>query len=158
NLIDAANIAALAALSTFWRPECTVGGDDGQQVTVHDPEVRDPLPLTIHHMPIAITFAYFGEGNIVVLDPTYKEEAVMGWRMTAIVNSNGDEYGEYRCAPVEAAAGFLWANCVTLAFGNRDKRSSSMNVIIMVPPQWLLGAVGIHMMTVLTTAHKLLLR
>ncbi|XP_066327656.1 exosome complex component RRP45A-like isoform X1 [Miscanthus floridulus] len=90
NLIDAANIAALAALSTFRRPECTVGGDDGQQVTVHDPEVRDPLPLTIHHMPIAVTFAYFGEGNIVVLDPTYKEEAVMGGRMTATVNSNGD--------------------------------------------------------------------
>jgi len=41
-------------------------------------------------MPIAVTFAYFGEGNIVVLDPTYKEEAVMGGRMTAIVNSNGD--------------------------------------------------------------------
>ncbi|KAL6634537.1 hypothetical protein ACP70R_027208 [Stipagrostis hirtigluma subsp. patula] len=90
NLIDAANIAALAALSTFRRPECTVGGEDGQQVTVHDPEVRDPLPLTIHHLPIAVTFAYFGEGNIVVLDPTYKEEAVMGGRMTATINSNGD--------------------------------------------------------------------
>ncbi|PUZ76040.1 hypothetical protein GQ55_1G258700 [Panicum hallii var. hallii] len=90
NLIDAANIAALAALSTFRRPECTVGGDDGQQVIVHDPEVRDPLPLTIHHMPIAVTFAYFGEGNIVVVDPTYKEEAVMGGRMTATINSNGD--------------------------------------------------------------------
>ncbi|KAL5663841.1 hypothetical protein ACJX0J_023949, partial [Zea mays] len=51
--------------------------------------VMDPLPLTIHHMPIPVTFAYFGEGNIVVLDPTYKEEAVMGGRMTAIVNSNG---------------------------------------------------------------------
>ncbi|KAL5683589.1 hypothetical protein ACJX0J_009974, partial [Zea mays] len=36
-----------------WRPVyCTI-------------EVRDPLPLTIHHMPIAVTFAYFGEGNIV---------------------------------------------------------------------------------------------
>lgn len=90
NLIDAANIAALAALSTFRRPECTVGGDDGQKVIVHDPEIRDPLPLTIHHMPIAVTFAYFGEGNIVVVDPTYKEEAVMGGRMTATVNSNGD--------------------------------------------------------------------
>ncbi|RLN08780.1 protein RRP45A-like isoform X2 [Panicum miliaceum] len=90
NLIDAANIAALAALSTFRRPECTVGGDDGQQVIVHDPEVRDPLPLTIHHMPIAVTFAYFGEGNIVVVDPTYKEEAVVGGRMTATINSNGD--------------------------------------------------------------------
>ncbi|KAM3193544.1 hypothetical protein ACQJBY_070273 [Aegilops geniculata] len=90
NLIDAANIAALAALSTFRRPECTVGGDDGQQVTVHDPEVMDPLPLTIHHLPIAVTFAYFGDGNIMVIDPTYKEEAVMGGRMTATVNSNGD--------------------------------------------------------------------
>jgi exosome complex RNA-binding protein Rrp42 (RNase PH superfamily) len=39
NLIDTANIATLAALSTFRRPECTVGGEDGQQVTVHDPEV-----------------------------------------------------------------------------------------------------------------------
>ncbi|XP_022679332.1 exosome complex component RRP45A isoform X3 [Setaria italica] len=90
NLIDAANIAALAALSTFRRPECTTGGDDGQQVIVHDPEARDPIPLTIHHMPIAVTFAYFGEGNIVVVDPTYKEEAVMGGRMTATINSNGD--------------------------------------------------------------------
>jgi exosome complex component RRP45 len=35
-LIDAANIAALAALCTFRRPKCTVGGDNGQQVTVHD--------------------------------------------------------------------------------------------------------------------------
>ncbi|KAI4977877.1 hypothetical protein ZWY2020_014431 [Hordeum vulgare] len=90
NLIDAANIAALAALSTFRRPECTVGGDDGQQVTVHDSEVRDPLPLTIHHLPIAVTFAYFGDGNIMVIDPTYKEEAVTGGRMTATINSNGD--------------------------------------------------------------------
>ncbi|KAM3240381.1 hypothetical protein ACQJBY_053828 [Aegilops geniculata] len=90
NLIDAANIAALAALSTFRRPECTVGGDDGQEVTVHDSEVRDPLPLTIHHLPIAVTFAYFGDGNIMVIDPTYKEEAVMGGRMTATINSNGD--------------------------------------------------------------------
>jgi exosome complex component RRP45 len=105
NLIDAANIAALAALSTVRRPECTVGGDDGQQLTIHDPDVglywtfscsfihqhsssstkhlqlfkkkapskylmfvqvREPLPLTIHHLPIAVTFAYFGDGNIMV--------------------------------------------------------------------------------------------
>jgi len=29
----------LAALLTFRRPECTLGGDDGQEVTVHPPEV-----------------------------------------------------------------------------------------------------------------------
>lgn len=39
NLIDAANIAALAALLTFRRPECTIGGEDGQEITIHPPEV-----------------------------------------------------------------------------------------------------------------------
>ena len=39
NLVDAANIAALASLLTFRRPECTLGGEDSQQVIVHPPEV-----------------------------------------------------------------------------------------------------------------------
>ncbi|KAF3337710.1 protein RRP45A-like protein [Carex littledalei] len=90
NLIDAANIAALAALSTFRRPECSVGGGDSQEIIVHDPEERDPIALTIHHFPIAVTFAFFSEGNTLVIDPTYKEEAVMGGRMTVTMNSNGD--------------------------------------------------------------------
>lgn len=47
NLVDAANIAALAALLTFRRPECTLGGEDGQEVTVHPPEVSTSKPLGI---------------------------------------------------------------------------------------------------------------
>ncbi|XP_010266625.1 PREDICTED: exosome complex component RRP45B-like [Nelumbo nucifera] len=90
NLVDAANIAALAALLTFRRPECTLGGEDGQEVIIHPPEVKEPLPLTIHHLPIAVTFAFFGDGNTVVIDPTHNEEAVMGGRMTATLNTNGD--------------------------------------------------------------------
>uniref|UniRef100_A0A1D1XNM4 Protein ECERIFERUM 7 n=1 Tax=Anthurium amnicola TaxID=1678845 RepID=A0A1D1XNM4_9ARAE len=90
NLIDAANIAALAALLTFRRPECTTGGEDGQEVTVYPPEVREPLGLIIHHLPVAVTFAIFGEGKSLVIDPTYREEAVMGGRMIATMNSNGD--------------------------------------------------------------------
>lgn len=42
NLVDAANIAALASLLTFRRPECSLGGEDGQQVIVHPPEVSFP--------------------------------------------------------------------------------------------------------------------
>ncbi|OVA05223.1 Exoribonuclease [Macleaya cordata] len=90
NLVDAANIAALAALLTFRRPECTFGGEDSQEVIVHPPEVKEPLPLIIHHLPIAITFGFFGDGNIVVIDPTHNEEAVMGGRITATLNTNGD--------------------------------------------------------------------
>lgn len=37
--MDAANVAALAALMTFRRPECSLGGEDGQEVIVHPPEV-----------------------------------------------------------------------------------------------------------------------
>jgi exosome complex component RRP45 len=90
NLVDAANVAALASLSTFRRPECTLGGEDGQEVIVHPPEVREPLPLIIHHLPIAITFAFFGKDNTVVIDPSQYEEAVMGGRMTATLNTNGE--------------------------------------------------------------------
>ncbi|KAG0470946.1 hypothetical protein HPP92_015492 [Vanilla planifolia] len=90
NLIDAANIAALTALLTFRRPECSLGGDNGQDVVIHNPKVREPLPLTMHHIPVAVTFAFFNEGDVVVIDPTFKEEAIMGGRMTATLNSNGD--------------------------------------------------------------------
>lgn len=27
---------------------------------------RDPVPLTIHHLPVAVTFAFFEEGELVV--------------------------------------------------------------------------------------------
>ncbi|XVF06894.1 hypothetical protein REPUB_Repub06bG0090500 [Reevesia pubescens] len=38
NLVDAANIAALAVLMTFRRPECSLGGEGGQEVIIHPPE------------------------------------------------------------------------------------------------------------------------
>ncbi|GAB2229243.1 hypothetical protein Droror1_Dr00023381 [Drosera rotundifolia] len=90
NLVDAANIAALAALLTFRRPECSLGGEDGQELIIHLPEAREPLPLIIHHLPIAVTFGFFDEGNIAIIDPNYHEEAVMKGRMTVTVNANGD--------------------------------------------------------------------
>ncbi|CAH8304694.1 unnamed protein product [Eruca vesicaria subsp. sativa] len=90
NLVDAANIAALAALMTFRRPDCSVGGENGQEVIIHSLEEREPLPLIIHHLPIAFTFGFFNKGNIVVMDPTYIEEEVMCGRMTVTVNANGD--------------------------------------------------------------------
>ncbi|GAB2276482.1 hypothetical protein Dimus_011205 [Dionaea muscipula] len=90
NLVDAANIAALAALRTFRKPECSLGGEDGQEVIVHPPETMEPHPLTIHHLPIAVTFAFLTEDNIVVIDPNLHEEAVMKGRMTVSLNTNGD--------------------------------------------------------------------
>ncbi|KAF3668922.1 Protein RRP45A [Capsicum annuum] len=53
------------------------------------PHVREPLPLIIHHLPIAVTFAFIGE-ELMVIDPTHHEEAVMGGRMSVTLNANGD--------------------------------------------------------------------
>ena len=67
NLADAAALAALAALLAFRRPDVTVapgaGGDkalgSSGGVTQHAPDVREPLPLSLHHLPLAVTFALF---------------------------------------------------------------------------------------------------
>ncbi len=56
NLADAVCLSALAALMAFRRPDVTV---DGQVVVVHSPDQREPIPLSIHHLPFATTFALF---------------------------------------------------------------------------------------------------
>ncbi len=64
NLADAVGLAALGALLAFRRPEASAapgGGAGGgaAAVTLHDPELREPLPLSLHHLPLAVTFALF---------------------------------------------------------------------------------------------------
>ena len=59
NLIDACFLAVVAALMAFRRPDATVDASTAA-VVVHSPDVREPLPLSLHHTPIAVTFALFG--------------------------------------------------------------------------------------------------
>lgn len=59
NLVDAACIAAITALLHFRRPDVTVVGEE---VTIHTLEQRNPVPLSIHHIPICTTFAFFDNG------------------------------------------------------------------------------------------------
>lgn len=76
NLADAASLSALAALLAFRRPEVTLeagvsggGAGEGQRVVVHPPEVREPLPLSIHHTPLAVTFASFQVSICICQNP-----------------------------------------------------------------------------------------
>ena len=96
NLADAASLSALAALLAFRRPEVTLeagggGVGEGQQVVVHPPDVREPLPLSIHHTPLAVTFASFqvsSESFLILgctgkpgtgLIPTHRRLLVQHW-------------------------------------------------------------------------------
>nr|DBA28919.1 TPA: hypothetical protein GDO54_009204 [Pyxicephalus adspersus] len=85
NIIDAASIAAIAALCHFRRPDVSVQGDE---VTVYPLEERDPVPLNIHHMPICVSFAFFQQGTYLLVDPSEREERVMDGLLVIAMNKH----------------------------------------------------------------------
>lgn len=85
NLIDCSSIAAIAGLAHFRRPEVTV---DDEELVIHAIEDRDPLPLSLHHMPICITTAFYEEGKYLLLDPTDIEEKVMDGKLVIGMNKH----------------------------------------------------------------------
>ncbi|EPS38288.1 hypothetical protein H072_8042 [Dactylellina haptotyla CBS 200.50] len=91
NLIDVACIAVITALAHFRLPVVTVSGED---ITIHPVEERVPVPLSLLHWPICVTFSFFGEDEdgemICALDATAQEEALRVGDMTITINKNGE--------------------------------------------------------------------
>lgn len=85
NLVDSCSIAAIAAMAHFRRPDITVSGNE---ITIHPPEERDPVPLSIHHMPICVSFAFYEQGKYLLVDPGDREEKVMDGRMVIGMNKH----------------------------------------------------------------------
>ncbi|GAB1287472.1 Exosome complex component RRP45 [Apodemus speciosus] len=85
NIIDAASIAAIVALCHFRRPDVSV---QGEEVTLYTPEERDPVPLSIHHMPICVSFAFFQQGTYLLVDPNEREERVMDGLLVIAMNKH----------------------------------------------------------------------
>uniref|UniRef100_A0A673IAI2 Exosome complex component RRP45 n=1 Tax=Sinocyclocheilus rhinocerous TaxID=307959 RepID=A0A673IAI2_9TELE len=85
NLMDAASIAAISALSHFRRPDVAIQGRD---VTVFSPEERDPIPLSIYHMPICVSFAFFLQGSYLLVDPCEREERVKDGLLVIAMNKH----------------------------------------------------------------------
>jgi ribonuclease PH len=88
NLIDCAVLASMAALTSFRLPqtEVTPAGD----VSIFPASEREPLPLTIRHIPFAVSFALFAEGDVVAMDPSREEHEAAQGTMTVLMS----EYGE----------------------------------------------------------------
>ncbi|XP_054460822.1 exosome complex component RRP45 [Anoplopoma fimbria] len=85
NLMDAASIAAITALCHFRRPDV---GIQGEEVTVYSPEERDPIPLSIYHMPISVSFSFFQQGTYLLVDPCEREERVMDGLLMIAMNKH----------------------------------------------------------------------
>ncbi len=68
----------------------------GQETKIHTLLEHDPVPLTIHHRPVCITFALFnleGLGVKHAVDPTRKEAAASDGAVTIAVNANREICG-----------------------------------------------------------------
>jgi len=94
NIGDCANLAAIASLMHFRRPDVTVVGD---RVTIHSVEKRQPVQMAFHHIPIMTTLAFFDDNDeLAALDPTRKESAIATAELTYTVNKHKEICGIHK--------------------------------------------------------------
>ncbi|XP_014251226.1 exosome complex component RRP45-like [Cimex lectularius] len=84
NIHTCCSVATLAALAHFRTPRVTV---EDSVVIVHSLREHEPLPLSLHHFPVLMSFAVFKKGTVTVVDPTELEEKVSEAELVVGVNS-----------------------------------------------------------------------
>lgn len=145
NAVDAAVLAATAALLHARHPDVTVSGRD---VVVHSLDEREPIPLPVHHVPVASTFALFPasdpmEPDAVVLDPTRREEFASSGALTLAFNAQGEVCAVFKAggAPIDPALfvecaqiGAARATEVTKLLGEAMKESASLHPMATIRP------------------------
>lgn len=110
-LVDASCIAIIAALQHFRRPDVSV---DGEDVTIYTMAERVPVPLSIMHHPICVTFSFYHGGETAVIDTTLREEQVREGEMVTTMNRYGEvcQIAKLGGVPVDA---LTLLNCTTVA-------------------------------------------
>lgn len=88
NLIDASCVAVIAALSHFRKPDTSI---EGEAVTVYTMAEREPVPLSLLHLPFCVTFSFYkGEEEITLMDTTLLEEQLREGSCTISMNRHGE--------------------------------------------------------------------
>ncbi|PSN74650.1 hypothetical protein BS50DRAFT_20913 [Corynespora cassiicola Philippines] len=102
-LIDASCIAVMAALQHFRRPDVLV---EGEKATILSVREREPIPLSILHQPLCVTFSYFEEGEIFLVDANLAEEQVRQGEVIITMNKHGEvcQIAKYGGATVDPLA------------------------------------------------------
>ncbi|KAF2180827.1 exoribonuclease [Zopfia rhizophila CBS 207.26] len=110
-LIDASCIAVMAALQHFRRPDVIV---EGEKTTILSIREREPIPLSILHQPLCVTFSYYEDGEIFLVDANLAEEQVRQGEVIVTMNRHGEvcQIAKYGGATVEALA---LLNCTSIA-------------------------------------------
>ncbi|GAV07643.1 hypothetical protein RvY_17458 [Ramazzottius varieornatus] len=93
NLFDATCLAAVASLLVAQRPEISVEGDKIVALSMYE---RTPIALQVNHIPISTTFSFQAASDLVIVDPSGKEEIVLNGNLTVVVNQNSEICGTYK--------------------------------------------------------------
>ncbi|KAI9804420.1 MAG: hypothetical protein M1825_001319 [Sarcosagium campestre] len=86
-LTDASCVAVLAALQHFRRPDVAI---EGERVTVYPPTERVPVPLSILHQPLCVSFSFFHAAETVLVDATLQEELLREGELIITMNKHGE--------------------------------------------------------------------
>lgn len=133
---DAALIASMTALQVFKRPAVEVV--DGA-VKVFSSFERHPVPLTVMHCPLPITFAFLSNELVeddeseaapfIVTDPTAVEEKALDGCMTIVLNRQGELVAAIKAGGLPLSPDCISGQCMTMA---RDRSAYIHNTIVSV--------------------------
>lgn len=100
----------MAALQHFRRPDVLV---EGEKATILSVREREPVPLSILHQPLCVTFSYFEE-EVFLVDANLAEEQVRQGEIILTMNKHGEvcQIAKYGGATVDALS---LLNCTKIA-------------------------------------------
>lgn len=96
-LLDAGCAGVMAALLHFKKPDVSISGSD---ITIHDPNERQPVALSVLHVPVCVTYSFFNpaskeeniKGNlnleIAIADANMQEEMISEGQLYITLNKN----------------------------------------------------------------------
>lgn len=120
-LIDASCASIVAALQHFRRPDVSI---DGEDVTIYAPTEREPVPLSLMHHPICVTFSFYQGGEIMIVDANLHEEQAREGEMIVTMNRHGElcQIAKLGGVPVDA---LVLLGCTSTALTKVKKFQSS---------------------------------
>ncbi|MDA4128533.1 MAG: exosome complex protein Rrp42 [Thaumarchaeota archaeon] len=81
NLFDATSFAVVSALKTAKMPKYVPDGDKAKAT-------GETIPVPVKRVPVSVTMARIG--NVLIVDPSIEEEAVMDARITLTTDDDGN--------------------------------------------------------------------
>ena len=134
SLADACSLAALCGLLNFKHESFEVSGES---VEVFSSSARDPVPISVHHLPISTSFAFFtnADGEISwIVDPTSAEEAALCASLSVTVNQHGELCGLHKTGGLPVSSQVL-QECINVAVKRSQTTTHSIQELLRNAPR-----------------------